>query len=122
MPQGLAIASSSLCSDSGSKPSFVMSSMSLSLSSKRMTIFSPNSVGRIDTRKSISLVPPSPSPNRILMRPSCGGALFGGVQLGHDLDARGDRVAELHRRRHHVVENPVDAEPPPELLLVRLDV
>ena len=48
--------------------------------------------------------------------------LLGDVQLGHDLDAGRDRVAELHRRLHHVVEDAVDAEPDPELLLVRLDV
>ena len=72
IPQGLPIAFSSFFSESGSNPSFVMSSISLSLSSRRMTIFSPNSVGRHETRKSISLVPPSVSPKRILMRPSCG--------------------------------------------------
>ena len=49
-------------------------------------------------------------------------ALLGDVELRHDLEARRDRVAELHRRRHHVVEDAVDAEPDPELLLVRLDV
>ena len=48
-----------------------MSSMSLSLSSKRMTIFSPNSVGRHETRKSMSFELPL-SEKRILMRPSCG--------------------------------------------------
>ena len=36
MPHGRWIAASNLASDSGSKPSFVMSSISLSLSSKRM--------------------------------------------------------------------------------------
>ena len=36
-----------------------------------MTIFSPNSVGRHETRKSISLLRPL-SLKRILMRPSCG--------------------------------------------------
>ncbi len=36
-----------------------------------MTIFSPKSVGRQDTRKSISFCCPS-SWKRILMRPSCG--------------------------------------------------
>ena len=36
-----------------------------------MTIFSPKSVGRHDTRKSISLSAPSTA-KRILMRPSCG--------------------------------------------------
>ena len=44
------MAASNLRSDSASKPSFVMSSMSLSLSSKRMTIFSPNRVGSTETR------------------------------------------------------------------------
>ena len=36
-----------------------------------MTIFSPKSVGRHETRKSMSLVAPL-SWKRILMRPSCG--------------------------------------------------
>ncbi len=36
-----------------------------------MTIFSPNSVGRHETRKSISLLVPL-SLKRSLMRPSCG--------------------------------------------------
>ena len=48
-----------------------MSSISLSRSRRRSTIFSPNSVGRDETRKSISLPRPA-SLNRILMRPSCG--------------------------------------------------
>ena len=48
-----------------------MSSISLSLSRRRRTIFSPKSVGRQETRKSISLVAPSAA-KRILMRPSCG--------------------------------------------------
>ncbi len=48
-----------------------MSSMSLSLSSKRMTIFSPNSVGSTETRKSRSLDLPEILV-LILMRPSCG--------------------------------------------------
>ncbi len=37
-----------------------------------MTIFSPNSVGRQDTRKSISFATPVSSLKRSLMRPSCG--------------------------------------------------
>src|SRR5262249_1960573 len=48
--------------------------------------------------------------------------LFGDVKLRHDLDPRHDRVAELHRRIHDVVENPVDAVSNPELLLVWFDV
>ena len=48
--------------------------------------------------------------------------LFADVELGHDLDAAGDRVVQLHRRGHDVVQNPVDAEPDAQFLLVRLDV
>ena len=48
--------------------------------------------------------------------------LLGDVELRHDLDARDDRVAELHRRRHDVVEDAVDAVADAQLLLVRLDV
>ena len=58
MPQGRAIADSNLASDSGSNPSRVMSSINLSLSRRRRTIFSPNSVGSTETRKSISLGSP----------------------------------------------------------------
>ncbi len=86
----------------------VMSSISLSLSSRRMTIFSPNSVGRHETRKSISLVRAVVAEadlDAAVLRQ----ALLGDVELRHDLDARGDRVAELHRRRHDVVEDAVDA-------------
>ena len=86
-----------------------------------MTIFSPKSVGRHETRKSISLsraVDGEADLDAAVLRQ----ALLGDVQLRHDLDARRDRVAELHRRRHDVVEDAVDAEPDAELLLVRLDV
>ena len=54
MPHGFSMAVSNLVSDSCSKPSLVMSSISFSLSRRRKTIFSPNSVGRHDTRKSMS--------------------------------------------------------------------
>ncbi len=49
-------------------------------------------------------------------------ALLRDVELRHDLDARRDRVAELHRRLHDVVEQAVDAVADAQLLLVRLDV
>ncbi len=71
IPQGRMIAASYFTSDSGSKPSRVMSSISFSRSRSRMTTFSPKSVGRHDTRKSISFGIPF-SLKRILMRPSCG--------------------------------------------------
>ena len=51
-----------------------------------------------------------------------GKALLRDVQLGHDLDARGQGVAQLHGQGHDVVEDAVDAEADPELLLVGLDV
>ena len=51
-----------------------------------------------------------------------GQPLFGDVEPGHDLHARNHRVAELHRRLHHGVEDAVDAVPDPELPLVGLDV
>ena len=54
MPQGFEMADSNFASDWVSKPSLVMSSISFSRSSRRSTIFSPNSVGRHETRKSIS--------------------------------------------------------------------
>ena len=121
MPHGRRIAGSNLASDSGSKPSFVMSSISLSLSSRRMTIFSPKSVGSTETRKSISfgdaVLVEADLDAAVLRQP-----LLGDVELRHDLDARRDRVAELHRRAHDVVENPVDAVADAQLLLVRLDV
>ena len=48
-----------------------MSSMRLDLSSGRITIFSPHSVGRTETRKSTSRLRSS-TLNLTLMRPSCG--------------------------------------------------
>src|SRR6266849_5369204 len=57
--------------DSGSKPSLVISSRMFSLSSKRMTTFSPYRVGPVETRKSNSFFLPS-ALYLIMMRPSCG--------------------------------------------------
>jgi hypothetical protein len=49
-------------------------------------------------------------------------ALLRDVELRHDLDARRDRIAELHRRLHDVVEQTVDAVADAQFLLVGLDV
>ena len=68
IPYGFEIAYLKSPSGLTSKPSFVMSSCRFVLSRRRMTIFSPNSVGRTETRKSISRLLPILS----LMRPSCG--------------------------------------------------
>ncbi len=51
-----------------------------------------------------------------------GQPLLGDVEPGHDLEAAGDRLLELERRVHHLVEDAVDAVPDAVLLLVRLDV
>ena len=59
---------------------------------------------------------------RILMRPSCGSRFSAMSSFDMILMRERDRVAELHRRAHDVVENPVDAVPDAQLLLVRLDV
>jgi len=75
-----------------------------------MTIFSPWMVGRQETRKSIS--------DAAVL----GQALLGDVQLGHDLDAGGERVLEFHGRSHDIVKHAVDPEPDPEVFFVWLDV
>ncbi len=98
-----------------------MSSINLDLSKRRMTIFSPKSVGRQETRKSMSFCSP-PSAKRILMRPSWGSRFSAMSSFAMILIARRDRVAHLERRRHDVVEDAVDAVADAVFLLVRLDV
>ena len=98
-----------------------MSRRSASGSRSRRTTFSPKSVGRTDTRKSMSRgVPRSFEPRldaAVLRQP-----LLGDVEPRHDLHARDDGVAVLERRRHHRLQHAVDAEPDPHFLFVRLDV
>jgi hypothetical protein len=53
-----------------------------------MTIFSPNSVGRTLTRKSISLPLAELELDATVLRQ----AALGDVELRHDLQTRGDRV------------------------------
>ena len=69
-------------------PSLFRSSDTTERSSTRMTTLSPNIVGRMLTRMSTGLPPTFSS-----MRPSCGSAALGDVEVGHDLDAAGDGVA-----------------------------
>ena len=57
-----------------------------------------------------------------LMRPSLRQPPFGDVEHAHDLEAARDRVFQLERRRHLLVEHTVDAVADPHFLLVRLDV
>jgi len=51
-----------------------------------------------------------------------GQSFLGDVQLGHDLDAGGERVLEFHGRSHDIVKHAVDPEPDPEVFFVWLDV
>src|SRR6266576_3373485 len=67
MPYGFSIALSRFSSALGSNPKVFRSSVKLPLSRIRSTIFSPNSTGRVETRKSITR-----APIFSLMRPSCG--------------------------------------------------
>ncbi len=85
-----------------------------------MTIFSPKSRQAGDAEVDVpelAVVPKANLDAAVLREP-----FLRDVELRHDLDARRDRVAELHRRCHDVVENAVDAVPHPQLLLVGLDV
>jgi hypothetical protein len=82
-------------------------------------------VGRTDTRKSISghaEVHLAAPPHLQLDTAVLGKPALGDVELGHDLDARGDGVLELERRLHHLVEHAIDAVARAEVLLVGLDV
>ena len=83
-----------------------------------MTIFSPNSVGSTETRKSISL----PCPILSLMRPSCGrrrSAMSSSAMILSRLEIA---FFSFMRRLHHLVQHAVDAEADAEGLLVGLDV
>ena len=74
-------------------PGSAISSISVARSSSRSTIFSPNSVGRQETRKSISFERPC-SMNRSLMRPSCGSRLSAMSSLA--MIFRRDAIASLN--------------------------
>jgi hypothetical protein len=62
-------------------------------------------------------------PSHLQLDPAVlGEAALRDVQLAHDLHAARERVLELERRPHHLVQHPVDPVADPELLLVGLDV
>ncbi len=91
------------------------------MSSKRSTIFSPKSVGTVETRKSSSFffaVGPVLDHDAAVLRQ----ALFRDVQLGHDFQAAGDGVLQPQRRRHHRLQLAVNTEPHAHFHLVRLNV
>src|SRR5262249_34518086 len=103
---------------SASKPSCVMSSCSFVLSRSRMTTFSPNCAGTVETRRSRSRERSS-TRRRILIRPSCGSRFSEMSSLAMIFKRE---ISRARGRRHDVVKDPVDAEADAELLLVRLDV
>ena len=82
------------------------------------TIFSPNSVGSVDTRKSIARFFDSTS----FMRPSCGTRFSEMSSLRDHLDARGELLLDRERRLRHLAQHAVDAEADAVELLVRLEV
>ena len=95
-----------------------MSSWRLPLSSSRMTIFSPQIVGRTrDAEVHLAALAELQLDAPVLRE-----APLGDVERRHDLDAARDRVLQLERRRHLLDEHAVDAVAHAELLLVRLDV
>ena len=56
------------------------------------------------------------------MRPSCGNAPLGDVEVRHDLEAGDQRRAQLERRLHDLLQNAVDAVPHAQLVLEALEV
>ena len=49
-------------------------------------------------------------------------AALGDVEIGHHLDAGGDREGQMARRRHHFVQHAVGLDADAELVLERLEV
>ncbi len=82
-----------------------------------MTTLSPNMVGSTLTRRSMGWLLTLSS-----MRPSCGHAAFGDVEVGHDLDAAADGGGDVGGRGHHFVEHAVDAVAHLEFAFERLEV
>ena len=83
----------------------------------RITTLSPNMVGSTLTRE-VDRVPAHGQPDAAVLRQ----APLGDVQVGHDLDARGDGEGQVPRRRHHLVQHAVGADADLELVLERLEV
>ena len=84
----------------------------------RITIFSPNAVGRVDNRSSTS----SPSWRLVLIRPSCGRRFFRHVHAAENLQPAGDRCIDRGRQLVNMVQHAVDAKPYETLVAAGLDV
>jgi hypothetical protein len=101
----------------GSMPNFSRSSVRLPLSRIRSTIFSPKSVGSVETRKSITRFPMPQLDAAVL-----GEAPLGDVEVREDLEAGDQRRLHLGRRPHDLLEHAVDAVADADVLLVALEV
>ena len=83
----------------------------------RITIFSPNSVGSVLTRKSIALLP-----NLSFMRPSCGTRFSAMSSREMTLMRDGELVLDRDRRLRDLAQLAVDAEAHAVVVLVGLEV
>jgi hypothetical protein len=83
----------------------------------RSTIFSPNSVGRVLTRKSMARFG-----QLHLDAPVLRHAALGDVHLGHHLEARREARRQVARRLDHLAQDAVGAEAHAVVLFVGLEV
>jgi hypothetical protein len=83
----------------------------------RITTFSPYTVGRVETRRSICLPLTVTADAPVLRDPA-----LGDVDVGHDLQRLMTPGLDRAGRAHHLVEHAVDAVADPQVLLARLDV
>ena len=118
MPYGFLIAYLKSSSGLMSKPSFVMSSCSVRLVEETHDdLLAEQRRQDADAEVHLAVAADLELDAAVLRQ-----AALGDVERGHDLEARRDRVAQLERRPHLLLEDAVDAEPHAEALLVRLDV
>ncbi len=88
------------------------------MSRRRRTTFSPKSVGSTrDAEVHLAALAELQLDAAVLRQTP-----LGDVELRHDLEPRGQRVLELQRRLHHLVEQAVDPVAHTERFLVGLDV
>src|SRR6186997_2364168 len=100
----------------GSNPNLVRSSVRLPLSRIRSTIFSPNSTGRVETRKSITRLPIFS-----FKRPSCGTRRSAMLSCDRIFTRRESRL-HFQRRTHDLEQCAVDSVAHPDFVLERFDV
>ncbi len=100
-----------------SMPTLSRSSMTTERSRIRTTTLSPNIVGKHADAEVDGVAADGQADAAVLRQ-----APLGDVQVGHDLDARGDGEGQVPRRRDHFVEHAVGPDADLELVLERLEV